>query len=120
MASSANVSRASFELRGHVPVACHASVVQQDFSDDALTLFVAERCNTSYTLQLQLPQDSKATSVLFSGREFPVTNGTISITRSAFSGSRGGGEPLRIQFSEDGAAARLRTLQLETVADSPF
>jgi len=120
LASPVNLSRATFELRGYVPVSCNASVLQQDNSGDALTLVIVERCNTSYTLQLRLPTDSKATHVLFGGREIPVRNGVVSIARTAFSGSELAGEPLSIQFSEDGAASRLPSLQIETVADSPF
>ena len=121
LASPSNVSRASFELRGYVPVSCDASVLQQDYSGgEALTLVIAERCNTSYTLQLRLPADSKATHVRFGGRELPVKGGMISIARSAFSGSDMAGEPLSILFSEDGAAARLQSLQIETIANAPF
>lgn len=120
LASPTNVSRSSFELRGYVPVSCDASVLQQDFSADALTLVIAERCNTSYTLQLRLPADSKVTHVLFGGREIPVRGGMIAIARSAFSGADRAGEPLSIKFSEDGAAARLQAMQIEAVADSPF
>lgn len=120
LASPTDVSRASFELRGYVPVSCDASVLQQELSADALTLVIAEHCNTSYTLQLRLPADSKATRVLFGGREMPVEGGVVSISRSAFSGSKLAGEPLSIHFSEDGAAARLESVQIETVAHSPF
>jgi hypothetical protein len=120
LGSPATQSRATFELRGYVPVSCNASVLQQDNSSDALTLVIAERCNTSYTLQLRLPTDSKATHVLFSGREIPVRDGVVSIARTPFSGSELAGEPLSIRFSEDGAASRLQSLQIATIADSPF
>lgn len=120
LASPTNVSRASFELRGYVPVSCDASVLQHDYSADALTLVIAERCNTTYALQLRLPADSKATRVLFAGREFPLKNGMVSINRSAFSGSDIAGEPLSILFSEEGAAARLQSVEIETVTSTTF
>ena len=120
LALPVNQSRATFELRGHVPVSCNASVLQQDNDGDALTLVIAERCNTSYTLQLRLPVDSKATRVLFGGREIPVREGVVSIARPPFSGSELAGEPLSIRFSEGGAAARLQSVQIETIAESPF
>lgn len=120
LASPTNVSRASFELRGYVPVSCDASVLMQEVEANAVTLVVAERCNTSYTLQLRLPTDSKVSHVLFGGREIPVRGGTIAIARSAFSGAEHAGEPLSLRFAEEGAAARLESLQIEAVADSPF
>lgn len=120
LASPISQSRATFELRGYIPVSCNASVLQQNNDGDALTLVIAERCNTTYTLQLRLPVDSKATHVLFGGREIPVTGDVVSIARSPFSGSDLAGEPLSIRFSEDGAAARVQSLQIETFADSPF
>ncbi len=118
LASPTNVVRASFELRGYVPVSCNASVQQYQYSRDALTLVIAERCNTSYVLQLRLPAESKATHVLFGGREIPIKEGKISIARSPFSGSPMAGEPLSIRFAEDGAAAHLQTLEIEAIVSA--
>lgn len=118
--SPVSQSRASFELRGSVPVSCHAEILDQEYSGEALNLVVGERCNSSYTLQLRLPAGSNAARVQFGGRDVPVRNGIIAIRRSAFSGSLLAGEPLSIRFSEGGAADGLQTLAIEALADSAF
>ena len=82
---------------------------------ETVEIVVAESCNTPYSLHLQLPADSKATRVIFGGRQIGVEDGRVVIPRLAFAGSPNGGERMLIEFSELGAAQQLEVIRLEAL-----